>query len=391
MSDAPELIRAASNLSFASSGPLGVPRAVSEEDVHAWSSDGHKWHEADTIKKLKSPVSRLKKLFLTLYFLNILLTCAYGYLVRRWEWYDSLYFSIVTVHTVGYGDVVMRSERPFECALAILYIGFGVASLGALVGQFLTDWLAQQENRLATVRKRVRDLCMLAVLEFLLPLIVGALGYHWIEQETVERSFYWAVVTAATVGYGDVVPKTMQGKLFTVVFIPMSSALFLSAIESIAEIPLELHRREVERRLSREAFSEDLFHELAHGAEIKRLDLCQNEDYVTANEFTLYVLHVLGKLSDHDITSVQQLFRCLDVTGDRRVSRVDLERLQKGLAAPMDSSTSSASLTPTGARASEIYRQRLCAITSARQDFGITRAPNKLPISKPVLSRGSTK
>lgn len=50
-------------------------------------------------------------------------------------------------------------------------------------------------------------------------LAIGTVFYHVVEKFTWVNSIYFCVVTLATVGYGDIVPKTDVGKLFTTCYI----------------------------------------------------------------------------------------------------------------------------------------------------------------------------
>jgi voltage-gated potassium channel len=47
----------------------------------------------------------------------------------------------------------------------------------------------------------------------------GTFFYHFQEHFSFVNSFYFCVVTLATVGYGDLVPKTNLGKLVTTAYI----------------------------------------------------------------------------------------------------------------------------------------------------------------------------
>ena len=50
-------------------------------------------------------------------------------------------------------------------------------------------------------------------------IIVGAIFYHIVEHLTWLDAVYFCVVTLATVGYGDITPKTPLGKVFTIFYI----------------------------------------------------------------------------------------------------------------------------------------------------------------------------
>jgi voltage-gated potassium channel len=50
-------------------------------------------------------------------------------------------------------------------------------------------------------------------------LTIGTVFYHLVEKLTWIDAYYFSVVTLATVGYGDIVPHTSAGKIFTTFFI----------------------------------------------------------------------------------------------------------------------------------------------------------------------------
>lgn len=52
-------------------------------------------------------------------------------LVEGWGWLDSLYFCVVTLATVGYGD--LHPVTPLAKLFTIPYIIFGVAMLGVFI------------------------------------------------------------------------------------------------------------------------------------------------------------------------------------------------------------------------------------------------------------------
>jgi len=58
-------------------------------------------------------------------------------------------------------------------------------------------------------------------------ILFGAIFYHVVEGWRWLDSFYFTVVTLATVGYGDFTPKTDAGKLFTMPFIFIGIGMFV--------------------------------------------------------------------------------------------------------------------------------------------------------------------
>ncbi len=48
---------------------------------------------------------------------------------------------------------------------------------------------------------------------------IGTVFYHGVEGWSWLDAAYFCVVTMATIGYGDLTPKTEAGKLFTIVYI----------------------------------------------------------------------------------------------------------------------------------------------------------------------------
>jgi voltage-gated potassium channel len=76
-------------------------------------------------------------------------------------------------------------------------------------------------------------------------LIVGTAFYTTVEGWSVVDSVYFCVMTLATVGFGDLVPTTDTGKLFTVAYVLAGIGLLVAFFSALAARTLTL---QAERR-----------------------------------------------------------------------------------------------------------------------------------------------
>ncbi len=67
-----------------------------------------------------------------------------------------------------------------------------------------------------TFDKHIYRILLLAVIAVL---ATGTVFYHLVEHFSWLNSYYFSVVTLATVGYGDFTPHTDAGKIFTTFYI----------------------------------------------------------------------------------------------------------------------------------------------------------------------------
>ncbi len=97
----------------------------------------------------------------------------------------------------------------------------------------------------------------IALLVLVAIIIAGALGFHLLEGWTVFESFYATIVTISTVGYGDFMPKTTWGRLFTVTLIIFGVGTMFYTAGLFAESAIEgrlrmiLGRGKLERAISK--------------------------------------------------------------------------------------------------------------------------------------------
>jgi hypothetical protein len=79
-------------------------------------------------------------------------------------------------------------------------------------------------------------------------LVVGTVFYTFIEGWNLLDSFYFSVIAASTVGFGDFAPETAPGKIFTVIYVLIGVGLLVLILSRIAtdmvERRVELAKRQ---------------------------------------------------------------------------------------------------------------------------------------------------
>lgn len=99
----------------------------------------------------------------------------------------------------------------------------------------------------------------------LLILGLGGVGFWILEPQAVTLSdgLWLAFTTAATVGYGDIVPSTHASRMFSVLVVLLGLAVLSLVTASVAAMFVETEERQIER---------DLMHEIgALRAEVRSL------------------------------------------------------------------------------------------------------------------------
>ena len=90
--------------------------------------------------------------------------------------------------------------------------------------------------------------------------LLGTLGFVLLEEMSWADAFYLTVVTLSTVGFGDIVPETPAGRLFTSALIVSGVGMVLYLLSVIARDVLEgrlrdLYQRDARMRKIEKAFA----------------------------------------------------------------------------------------------------------------------------------------
>jgi hypothetical protein len=95
----------------------------------------------------------------------------------------------------------------------------------------------------------MRSRLQVFLLALLLVMVMGILGFMFVEGLSFGDALYFSIVTVSTVGYGDVHPVTPLGKLFAALLIIGGTGSFLGIIAAVSE--MLLNRREKVVRLQK--------------------------------------------------------------------------------------------------------------------------------------------
>ncbi|MCU0588404.1 MAG: potassium channel family protein [Syntrophobacteraceae bacterium] len=85
----------------------------------------------------------------------------------------------------------------------------------------------------------------LFLLLFLSVMILGTVVFAYVENLDLLDAFYFSIVTVATVGYGDISPRTTEGKMLAIALIVTGVGTFLEVVAGITQVMLKRRDKEV--------------------------------------------------------------------------------------------------------------------------------------------------
>lgn len=162
-----------------------------------------------------------------------------------------------------------------------------------------------------------------AVANTVLIIVIGIVGFYYIEPLTLVDAFYFTMVLLTAVGYGDITPTKPEGKLFASVYCLVAGFVVLKNVSMISTIPLELRKRRLERAVLTQfgnELDEVALRELATGPLVRRLQISEDHpdvlDKCTREMFALAMLVRLGRITEQDVKMTYAAFQQLDKDND---------------------------------------------------------------------------
>ncbi|GMI40565.1 hypothetical protein TrCOL_g7860 [Triparma columacea] len=295
--------------------------------------------------------------------LYIALGVAVFVFIEKWRFIDALYFIVVTLTTVGYGDqdaYGSRSIMLFQAIYALVGIMLVGSSLGIVAAEVVeTSNEARQEaqkklldkaNEMGNVMSSQRSIPKLEVeekgkqillgvkrqLKATLPssfyalapsclklfflIFVGMILIYLDKQSHEEKidfieCFYFAVITGTTIGYGDYSPNLSEGgKLAGTIYVLIAVVGLGGVLGDIAGYFIEAKQKEALERILKKKITMEDFEEFDMDGDGK----------IEKSEFVLRKLMLMGILHNEDVIRVEKEFDVMDVDGSGEIDMDDL-------------------------------------------------------------------
>ncbi|XP_010494804.1 PREDICTED: two-pore potassium channel 2-like [Camelina sativa] len=142
----------------------------------------------------------------------------------------------------------------------------------------------------------------------------GVLIMRFVEKTGWFDSFWFSVMLATTVGYGDRAFSTLLGRLLAGIWLLVSTLAVARAFFCLAEARLDKRNRERAKKVLGQSMSISQF----FAADID----CNG--CISKAEYVIYKLKQMEKMTDKDIILISKQFDKLDRTNSGRITLVDL-------------------------------------------------------------------
>ncbi|CAN8070548.1 unnamed protein product [Agarophyton chilense] len=242
--------------------------------------------------------------------------------LEGWSFYDAVYFCVVTTTTVGYGDIT--PTRNVSKAFVIYYVFASIGIISTMLAYVIGTLIDRQEElllqalggdeesdeeQLETGRQSESvldkaDVHELAVSVFWLVVIlsVGVLVFWRIEKLSLLNATYVTIISASTVGFGDLQPTRNSSKLAMTVWLCFATIWAAKVVGEVAGTFAKMKQKSATRRLMGATMDMKSLMRMDKDQD-RRVDRC---------EFLAQMLIRTGKVSDEDVQPLLKRFAQLD-------------------------------------------------------------------------------
>jgi potassium channel subfamily K len=285
----------------------------------------------------------------------------YCYIVEDFNFWDALYFCIITFTTTGYGDFhpTNATSKLFTCFYIIIGFTIVIGSISYL-SKYLTKNLEtlktstalrilneendifNQENdnsksndikevimhhsilykfiKYANNKNKASIDLIIAIIVVFLVILIGALFYTYIIDDfSFIDGIYLSTVTVGTIGYGDIYPKTENSRIFTIFYCLIGSILCAKMFGRFSKVIIN--------------YSNEKDFEIIMTTELSKEELdvmdSSNDHIISKEEFILYKLKKLGFVDDELILAIVTQFNKLDIDNSNSLTVDDIKSFFK--------------------------------------------------------------
>ena len=256
------------------------------------------------------------------------------------DYIDTIYFCLVTLTTVGYGDYHPRDDggKLFTC----VYILFGLGFIAYCLSYFIDKILAKQEEIVVkTIERNTHELMnddeehpnveqfhclstssredkrlLFSSIWLLVLVSVGIVVYDRVDDRTnFIESLYFVIVSISTVGYGDVSPTTPVTKIFSIVWLALTTLSFANTVSEYIEYS---SNKTIEKLRYK------LIHKKIDLLDFNRMD--EDRDGVLSKYEWLRYQIIEGKypVDEHDINEIMDRYEQLDKDNSGHIMKSEL-------------------------------------------------------------------
>jgi hypothetical protein len=262
----------------------------------------------------------------------------------EWTYIDAFYFAVITMTTIGYGDLKPSSAQSkiFSVAyglIGIAYIGAAMGILGGALMESVSAKMAttpkvgagdvdpeEHPEKVLEEAEIGKDRCCSQqtiarsrtvgcwTFVMMLNVVGGGVFLAWLEGQDIGDMIYLGFVTLTTIGYGDFYPVSQGGRLFTAFWAMIGTVIVANMLSILAGFIVEDQQDKLRYEiLNRRLDSNTLINWDKDG-----------DGNITECEYLQARLKQLEICTEHEIELIMSSFRKHDSDGTGSVNFQDI-------------------------------------------------------------------